>query len=338
MNGPQKFHVGLIPRVGGIPILVGCMAGMWIGYKNGIWNGTVTLSWLCAVLPVFFAGILEDLTKRIAPLWRLLSSFVSAGIGAWLLGAVLSKLDFPGIDIVIQHFPLAAFMITIVAVGGICHSLNLIDGYNGLAGGVATTILVALGYVCLQVHDFELLGMCVLTVSSTLGFLAWNYPRGLIFAGDGGAYLLGFIIAEVSVVLVVRHPQVSPWFPLTLVMYPVWETVFTIYRRKFIQGSAAGLPDALHLHQMVFSRLVRWMVGKREAKQLTRRNAMTTPYLWGMGLLTVMPAVLFWGQTIVLQIICAMFVLLYVWLYRRLVSFRAPKWLMLYRSYDVNNK
>lgn len=337
-HGPQKFHVGLTPRIGGIPVLAGFSTGMaFICYANILPSGTVS-PWFFAIVPVFLAGILEDLTKRISPLWRLMASFASASMGAWLLGATLRTLALPGSELLFSISPWIAFAVTIFAVGGICHSLNLIDGYNGLAGGVALMILASLAYVSLKVGDAELLIIALVTIGATAGFFAWNYPRGLIFAGDGGAYLLGFMIAEISVLLVIRHPQVSPWFPFTLVIYPVWETLFTIYRRKFVQGQSAGLPDALHLHQMIFNRLVRWMVGRREAKHLRRRNSLTTPYLWGMGLMTVLPALLFWKHTGLLQIVCLLFVLVYVWLYRRLVRFRAPKWLLITRKSASGNR
>jgi UDP-N-acetylmuramyl pentapeptide phosphotransferase/UDP-N-acetylglucosamine-1-phosphate transferase len=65
--------------------------------------------------------------------------------------------------------------------------------------------------------------------------LIWNYPRGKIFLGDGGAYLLGFWLAELSVLLVVRHPEVSPWFPMLLLVYPIFETLFSMYRSKVLQ-------------------------------------------------------------------------------------------------------
>lgn len=328
-HGPQKFHLDITPRIGGIPIVLGIAAGMLLVWHGRILSATTLMVWLAAITPVFGAGMLEDITKKVAPRWRLLASFVSAGLGAWLMGAALRSLAIPGFDQLLASYPLLALLVTVFAVGGICHSLNLIDGYNGLAGGVAAMILASLGYVSLKVGDGELLVVAMLTISATIGFLAWNYPRGLIFAGDGGAYLLGFMIAEISVLLVVRHPEVSPWFPFTLVVYPVWETMFTIYRRKFIQGQAAGLPDALHLHQMVFNRLVRWMVGRREAKHLRRRNSLTTPYLWGMGLMTVLPSMLFWQNTRMLQLACIVFVVIYLWLYRRLVRFRAPKWLLI---------
>lgn len=331
-GGPQKYHLGKTPRVGGIPIVTGMVIGAVIQISQVRLPTEIGLMWLLAIIPVFSAGLAEDVTKRVSAIWRLLASFVSAGLGCWLLGAVIPRLDIPGIDSLLAATPWVALVLTVFVVGGLCHALNLIDGYNGLAGGVGIIILLALSYVAFTVNDLYLLRICLITVGATLGFLVWNYPRGLIFAGDGGAYLLGFMIAEISVLLVLRNPKVSPWFPFTLVMYPVWETLFTIYRRKIVRGMAAGLPDALHLHQMIFNRLVRWMVGAREVKKLRQRNSMTAPYLWGMGLLTVIPAMFFWKNTLALQVCCLLFILFYLWLYRRIVSFRAPSWLMVHKN------
>lgn len=333
-RGPQKYHLGEIPRVGGIPIFVGILVGIIIQISIARVPLQTGFMWLIAVIPVFAAGLAEDLTKRVSGFWRLLASFISAGLGCWLLGAVISRIHIVGVDPLLAAFPWLAVILTVFAVGGLCHALNLIDGYNGLAGGVGVIILFALSYVAFTVNDSYVLRVCLVTTGATIGFLVWNYPRGLIFAGDGGAYLLGFMIAEISVLLVLRNPKVSPWFPFTLVMYPVWETLFTIYRRKFVRGMSAGLPDALHLHQMIFNRLVRWTVGTREIKSLRRRNSMTTPYLWGMGLLTVIPAMFFWKNTLALQSCCFLFVIIYVWLYRRIVRFKAPGWLMVHKNSD----
>lgn len=330
-QGPQKFHIGLTPRIGGLPILLGLCAGGGLAAARDLLPVQLGMSLLLAAAPVFLLGIIEDISQRVAPIWRLFASFTSAGIASWLIGAILPGISVPVIDFLFSSYPLFALAFTVIAVGGMCHSLNIIDGYNGLASGVSGMILLALGYVCFEVGDRQLLTVCLISVGAVAGFMIWNFPRGLIFAGDGGAYLLGFLIAEISVLLVVRNPAVSPWFPFTLVVYPVWETLFTMYRRKVIRGQSAGLPDALHLHQMVFSRLVRWMVGKREARHLLRRNSMTAPYLWGMGLLTVVPAVLAWRFPLFLQLCCFVFIVFYVWLYQRLVRFRAPRWMVLHK-------
>lgn len=337
-NGPQKFHIGLTPRIGGIPIFLGLFVACLVAFSSDLLPITFGTYLFLSATPVFLLGTVEDVSQRVSPFFRLMASFISAGLASWLLGATLNHVGIIGLDLLLAQSWWIALVFTIIAVGGMCHSLNIIDGYNGLASGVSSMILLALGYVSFEVGDRQLLAICLICAGSVAGFMFWNFPRGLIFAGDGGAYLLGFLIAEISVLLVIRNPQVSPWFPFTLVVYPVWETLFTMYRRRVVRGQAAGLPDALHLHQMIFSRLVRWMVGRREARHLLRRNSMTTPYLWGMGLLTVIPAVLFWSYPLVLQICCSLFVIFYVWLYQRLVRFRAPKWLVLHKDAQQHNQ
>jgi UDP-GlcNAc:undecaprenyl-phosphate/decaprenyl-phosphate GlcNAc-1-phosphate transferase len=334
-NGPQQSHLGSTPRIGGISIVLGILVGMMLlcpKFKIPWHSG---IMWLAAAAPVFLAGLVEDLTNKVGAGWRLLAAFISAAIGIWVMNAPFVRLDIAGIDQLLVISPLFSIALTIFAVGGVCHSMNIIDGYNGLVGGVSIIILFALGFISWKVGDIELYIVCIATIASVAGFLFWNYPRGLIFAGDGGAYLLGFIIAEVSVLLVSRHHEVSPWFPLMLVIYPVWETIFSIYRRKIVKGQSSALPDALHLHQILFSRVVRWMVGKQEAKHLLKRNSLTAPYLWGMGIVTVCPALAFWQNTPVLQLCCFCFVVLYVRLYSRIVRFKSPRWMVL-RSKEIN--
>ena len=246
----------------------------------------------------------------------------AAALGFWFLGAALTRVDVPLVDDLLRYGPVA-LAVTVVAVGGVANAINIIDGFNGLAGMVGMMILSALGYVAYVLGDHLLWNVCIASVGALLGFFLWNYPRGLIFLGDGGAYLVGFLIGEVSVLLVGRHPEVSAWFPMLLVVYPVFETVFSIYRRKVVRDTSPGLPDALHLHTLVFRRIVRW-AGGREAEALVRRNSATSPYLWLLCSASVIPAVLFWRHTYVLMGFTLGFAVLYVWLYRRIVRFRTP--------------
>lgn len=327
-GGPQKFHATPTPRIGGVPIVLGMLAGgiaLAVSTKH---PSHLLFAFCLAAIPAFAGGLAEDVTKRVGAKPRLLLTFVSALLGAWLYGAMVGRLDLPLIDVWLQWWPLA-LLVTMVAVGGVAHAFNIIDGYNGLAGMVSILILGALGYACFKVNDWELLAICVAAMGSVLGFLLWNYPRGLIFAGDGGAYFLGFIVAEISVLLVLRHPKVSAWFPLLLVIYPVWETLFSIYRKKVVRGHSPGIPDGLHLHMLIYKRMVRWMVGSVEAKHMTKRNSATSPYLWGMTLLSVVPAVLFWKNTPMLMIFVVVFIAAYVWLYLRIIRFRIPGWMVL---------
>jgi UDP-GlcNAc:undecaprenyl-phosphate GlcNAc-1-phosphate transferase len=115
--------------------------------------------------------------------------------------------------------------LVLLAVAGLPHAFNIIDGYNGLAGMVALIVCLALAHVALQVGDRALAALLVSTAAATAGFLVWNYPRGMLFAGDGGAYIWGVVIALASISLVQRNADVSPWFPMLLLIYPVWETI-----------------------------------------------------------------------------------------------------------------
>jgi len=155
-------------------------------------------------------------------------------------------------------------------------------------------------------------------MASTIGFLVWNYPKGVLFAGDGGAYFLGFAIAELAVLLVHRNSEVSPWFALLVLWYPVWETLFSMYRRKAIRGRSPADPDGLHLHTLVYRRVVR--LGHRPVT----RNAVTTLLMVALSLTTVIPALLFWDETWVLQAFAVLFGLAYVVLYRQIVRFSVP--------------
>ncbi len=86
-------------------------------------------------------------------------------------------------------------------------------------------------------------------LGALLGFLVFNYPSGRIFMGDGGAYLLGFWLGELSVLLVVRNPDVSPWFPLMLLALPSrGDPVLNLSEALFLSGHSAGRPDGMHLH------------------------------------------------------------------------------------------
>ncbi|KJH66646.1 glycosyl transferase [Chromobacterium violaceum] len=330
LTGVQKFHAKPVPRIGGFPLMSGLLIGSGIlFYQTG---SCLPILLVLASMPAFGAGLVEDITKKIGPGPRLLATFFAAALAYFLVDAGLSRLDIPGIDFVLHQFWFLALLLTIVAVGGVAHAVNIIDGYNGLSGVIAIFIFLSMAYVSFKVQDPVLMGLCFAMVGAVAGFLFWNFPRGLIFAGDGGAYLVGFIMAEIAVLLVGRHPEVSPWFPLLCVIYPVFETMYSIYRKKFLRGMSPGMPDGLHLHMLVYKRLVRWMVGSKDAAHLTQRNSLTSPYLWALSSFSVVPAMLFWNNTPVLIGFVLAFMFIYVRLYQMIIRFRTPRWMLLRKS------
>jgi UDP-GlcNAc:undecaprenyl-phosphate/decaprenyl-phosphate GlcNAc-1-phosphate transferase len=317
-TGPQKFHSAPTPRIGGLAV----MAGLFV-------SGAVLLAiersasseqfgyLLLASLPAFAGGITEDVTKNVGVLTRLLLTMLAAALGVWLLGAVIPRLDIPGFDTLLKWTPFA-IAFTMFAVGGVANSINIIDGYNGLAAGHAVIVLATMAWVSALVGDELLFTSALAMIGALLGFLAWNYPKGKIFLGDGGAYLLGFWLAELSVLLVARHPEVSPWFPMLLLVYPIFETLFSMYRRKFVQRQSPGQPDRMHLHQVIFMRLTRARADASDPASSTRLNSMVAPFSWLATLSCAVPGVLLWRDTHWLIGVSLFFCAAYVLLYRRL--------------------
>ncbi len=329
MNKPQAMHARAAPRVGGLAVVAGSLAGLLVlGPSN------MTLTWLwpalfVSALPVFVAGLLEDITKDIGSGKRLLAAFVSAAIAWWLLGGV-SRVGLSWADTLLSAWPIISLLFTMVAVGGCTHALNIIDGMNGLAGMIATLMAVSLALVAWQVQDMPIFLIATALASATLGFLVWNFPFGRVFLGDGGAYFVGFMLAELAVQLVVRNPGVSPFYALAVLFYPVFETLFSIWRRKFKRGVPVDQPDALHLHQLVFRRLVRITFSRDRRHALPALcNAMTSPYLWVLALIGLVPATLWWDNAWMLCLSMGVFAGAYIWLYIRLVTWRRPRWLLL---------
>ncbi|KLR58480.1 glycosyltransferase family 4 protein [Diaphorobacter sp. J5-51] len=330
---PQRFHYGDVPRLGGLAMLVG-IALSWglgrlttaMGDSSSLRMDSWVLWWLLALMPAVVGGMVEDVTQRLAPRFRLLLSLLTAVLAVSMLGLQLPRLDLPWLDALLGTAPWLGVGIALLAVTGLPHAFNIIDGYNGLAGMVAIIVCLALAHVALQVGDRGLAAVLVSTAAATGGFLVWNYPRGMLFAGDGGAYIWGGVIALASLSLVQRNPQVSPWFPMLLLIYPVWETVFSMYR-KLVRGVSPGVADALHFHQLIYRRIVRRVLHGDAARRMLKRNNRTSPYLWAFTLLTVVPAVLFWRYTPVLIGFCLLFMVLYVMAYLAIIRFKVPGWM-----------
>ena len=324
-EGVQKFHDRPVPRVGGMAIYgaVFVVALVFLLVKKPFAR-SLLLVLLCG-LPVFAVGLLEDITKKVSPLWRLLAGFASAALAFFLISARISRIDLPLVDNLLT-VSLFSFPFTVFAVGGVSQAFNIIDGFNGLSSGMAMMVFGGYAYVAFLVNDYFLLYLGLVMLFATLGFFIWNYPFGFIFLGDGGAYFLGYIAAILGVLLVAHHPQVSPWFPLLLVIYPIWEVIFSIYRRRFLKKIPPGLPDAMHFHSLIFRRLIKLTFGSEI--EVLKRNAFTSPYLWIMQLMYVVPAVLFWRNTYLLMLFVFAFIVFYTWLYFRMVRFRTPRFFM----------
>jgi len=324
LTGPQKFHKISVPRIGGIGIAVGIMAA--ITFRLTINHGATTeMMLLICAIPTFIIGLTEDLTKKIGVKARLFSTAISAYLVTSLLNGSIIRLDITGVDYLLT-FPAISTVFTVFAMTGLANAYNIIDGFNGLSSMVGIITLLALGYISFTVNDPLMMYLSFVMAASILGFFIWNYPRGLIFLGDGGAYLIGFWIGAISVLLISRHEIISPWFAVLINGYPILETVFTIYRRKIHQGKSPSQPDGIHFHSLIFRRILNAESAKSNLDFFSA-NAKTAPYLWVLTSIAIIPAIMWPFSSPILITSMLVYIVCYIWLYKRIVSFKTPKWM-----------
>lgn len=280
-RGVQKFHITPTPRIGGAAIMIGLWMALGVLPQA---QQELLLPVLLAALPAFVFGLAEDLTRTVSVRARLLATVASGAI-CWLLtGVTLQYTGLALLDGLLGWLPFSV-LFTAFAVGGVANAVNIIDGFNGLASGTVVIGLATLGVIALGAGDVHLAQLCFVICAVTAGFFVVNFPFGKLFLGDGGAYLLGFLLAWLSVMLVYRNPSVSAWAPLLACAYPVFETLFTIVRRLWCRRHP-GHPDSWHLHS-----LVKTAITARYLRMLPAplRNACVSPVSWSIALV---PAVL----------------------------------------------
>jgi len=245
---PQNFHTDTTPRAGGVGIIISMFFLLFtvLGWKM-----------LLSLILAFLSGIFEDFHHSIKPKIRLILQFIAALSSVVLTDSVVTYLGF---DFTLSYD--IGVALSIFAIIGMMNAINIIDGFNGLASSIVTLILLSFGIVAYQVGDSEILDIITIAISSIFAFFLFNFPKGKIFLGDGGAYLLGFIVATIGISLAGHYEKVSPWFVLTILIYPVWEVIFSIIR-KLIAHRSPLEPDSLHMHMLVY-------------KNITHNNSLTS--------------------------------------------------------------
>ena len=330
---PQRFHINLTPRIGGAGIFLAFSSPllfMWLYYTYI--NTSVHMNNLdyyaylpLTALPVFLAGFTEDLTGRVGSKIRLSAALLSALLAIYFLKSFLLRTDIGIID---GLFSIRAVSVAFSVIGivGLANSFNIIDGFNGLSSAVSVMILLSLAYVAFKSGDLFVIKASLILIFSIFGFFIWNYPFGKIFLGDGGAYLIGFTVAVISILLVDTNKEVSAWFPFLLCFYPIFETLFSIYR-KTVRKTSPMEPDGLHLHMLVYKRVIPRIFGNDINNNPLYRNFMTSPILWLINSLSVIPAILFWNNTPVLIVFVVIFTAVYLWIYKSITGFKLRRFI-----------
>ena len=139
-------------------------------------------------------------------------------------------------------------------------------------------------------------------------FILINYPKGLIFLGDLGAYSLGLIVSMITIILFGRHAEISPWGAVLILIYPVTEVLFSILRR-IVKRVSIFSPDREHLHIKLFNFL------RLQQKTKNLASGLATPTLTVLWIFPIIAIPLSFDKLILIWIFIVMFIIFYSLIY-----------------------
>ena len=247
----RKMHSTPIPTLGGIAIVGGMMASLllWFPFRGS----TEQISFFFCVLVLFGIGIMDDL-KNLSARYKFI---VQAGLALLIAISGIRIDSFGGLFGIHELTPAAQYTFTFLTIVGITNAFNLIDGIDGLAGGLGFMSLVTLGLFLSLNGDIQTALIAFSLAGGILAFMYYNLNPARIFMGDTGSLVIGFVIAvlcirflqvnEAASIPVVPH---SPLFVLGIVLIPVFDTVRVSLMRVW-RGKSPFMPDKSHIHHLL---------------------------------------------------------------------------------------
>ncbi len=258
--GVRKVHTREVPRLGGVAIFGGiavAVAAEWLGETYLGWGGMLStadapvIGVLAGIGVIFVIGVIDDIAT-LSPGLKLLGQVLATTI---VIASGL-RIDFVGNPFGggLVALGLLSIPVTLVYIVGFTNIINLVDGLDGLAAGVtviaATTFLV----LAVQGNHLEAAVLAAALIGACLGFLRYNFNPASVFMGDSGAMVLGFTLAVVSLLGVMKTvAAIALAVPLIIVGVPVFDTASAIVRRlrhkRPIQEADRG-----HIHHRLIGR------------------------------------------------------------------------------------
>lgn len=262
-----KTHKEPIAYLGGIGMLVGLAVGVLAAIyclrNEDIFDPA--LKWLLGILAggaiACFVGLTDDIFD-IKPSWKIFGQVVAAVV-LLLVGIkpdlhyITDFLNLPlphSLDIILSVF------IVIFFVVGATNSLNLLDGLDGLCGGVTAIITVAMLILAIhlatwgysEVGDPVRIIICLGLVGGVCGFLPFNRYPAKIFMGDAGSMLLGFMVAALMLLFAEGVPR---WWMASIIVFglPILDTAVALVRR-LLNHRPLFVSDRGHIYDQMIDR------------------------------------------------------------------------------------
>lgn len=246
--GGRRVHEEPTPRWGGLALFLGILPLFYfIGLNRALF------SYLAASFILVIVGGIDDrrelgfATKFAAVLAAITTVIFGGGITVQQVGIYGSM--------GLVKMGLLAIPFTYVCIIGVTNSVNLIDGLNGLAGGLSFLASLFIGVAAYLSRNFELAAVCMGFTGALAGFLLYNFgAKAAIFMGDSGSLFLGFSLSVFSILLT-QDPKfhVEPLFPVLVLLIPIFDTLRVMGTRLF-NGRNPFKADTTHLHHLLLAR------------------------------------------------------------------------------------
>ena len=247
----RKEHSTPIPTMGGIAIIAGMMAALFLWFP---FEAQVTqLCFFLSLSVLFGLGIMDDL-KDLSARYKFI---IQIGLGLLIALSGIRIQTFDGLFGIHDLPILTQYTFTVLAVVGITNAFNLIDGIDGLAGGLGFMSLITLGMFLTMNGDNETALIAFALAGGILAFLYFNFNPARIFMGDTGSLVLGFVVAVLSIRLmqvnafslkpVLPH---APVFVLGIVLIPVFDTL-RVFAIRIWNGKSPFVADKTHIHHLI---------------------------------------------------------------------------------------
>ena len=241
----RKIHTGNIPRLGGVGIYISFVIAAilyFVIYKDEFFYNIIPL--LIAGFIIFVFAVLDDIFSLKAVL-KLIFQIVATLI------VVLSGFRFKQF-LSFQIPEVLSYIITFGWILGIINAYNLIDGLDGLCGGLSLFAIGAIGIIFFYGNECASI-VCFMLCASIAGFLCYNKPKAKIFMGDGGSQFMGFMIATLPLYYSTENFEYNKFLiSIVLVSIPLLDTISAIWRRTREHRSFLS-PDARHIHHKLIA-------------------------------------------------------------------------------------
>ena len=251
----RKIHKAPVARVGGVSIFTGTIIALLIVWRLGGFTAIPLEQqqelWGLIIGSVLFfcIGFADDLLNLSASS-RLLMQIVVATI-SWLMGVRIDFLSVPFSNLIQTDF--LSLPITVIWLVGMANAINWIDGVDGLAAGVSGIAAVVMLIVTLFMDQPAAAVVAAALAGSALGFLRYNFNPAQIFMGDGGAYFMGFTLAGVGVIGLVKTTAITAvLLPYLILAVPILDMSAVILSR-ISKGKSPFIADKSHLHHWLLN-------------------------------------------------------------------------------------